>query len=307
MPRRSTPTRARTRCRPLSSAKRSPDSARSSDALTKETKRMTPTTATPLTLETVAYEKKNAIAYVTLNRPKVLNALSHRTWEDLRTVFEDARNDTTVRGVILTGAGDKAFIAGADISELAHVSAVEAEINSSYGQDVLNLIENLGKPVVAAINGFALGGGCETAMACTIRIAAEHAKFGQPEVKLGLLPGGGGTQRLPRLVGKGRALQLILSGETISAQEAYRIGLVNEVVSATNLIARAETILKQISANAPIAVKFSLEAANKGMDTSQTEGFALETSYFGICAATEDKKEGTSAFLEKRAPQFHGR
>ena len=161
--------------------------------------------------------------------------------------------------------------------------------------------------MIAAINGFALGGGCETAMACTIRIAAEHAKFGQPEVKLGLLPGGGGTQRLPRLVGKGRALQLILTGETISAQEAYRIGLVNEVVPSANLIARAETILKQIAANAPIAVKFSLEAANKGMDTSQAEGFALEASYFGICAATEDKKEGTSAFLEKRAPQFHGR
>src|SRR5262249_46947572 len=157
---------------------------------------MAPTAAIS-TLETVAYEKKNAIAYVTLNRPKVLNALSHRTCEDLNTVFEDARTDDSVRGVILTGAGDKAFIAGADISELAHVSAIQAEASSSYGQDVLNLIENLGKPVVAAINGFALGGGCETAMACTIRIAAEHAKFGQPEVKLGLLPGGGGTQRLP--------------------------------------------------------------------------------------------------------------
>jgi enoyl-CoA hydratase/carnithine racemase len=209
--------------------------------------------------------------------------------------------------VILTGAGDKAFIAGADISELAHVDAYDAEESSRFGQGVLDLIENLGKPVIAAINGFALGGGCETAMACTIRIAAEHAKFGQPEVKLGLLPGGGGTQRLPRLVGKGRALQLILTGETISAQEAYRIGLANEVVPAANLIARAETILKQISANAPISVKFSLEAANKGTDTSQAEGFALEASYFGICAATEDKKEGTSAFLEKRAPQFHGR
>src|SRR5262245_30610470 len=185
---------------------------------------MTPTAATP-TLEMVAYEKKNAIAYVTVNRPKVLNALSHRTWEDLKTAFEDARDDESVRGVILTGAGDKAFIAGADISELAHVSAVQAEASASYGQAVLNLVENLGKPVVAAINGFALGGGCETAMACTIRIAAEHVKFGQPEVKLGLLPGGGGTQRLPRLVGRGRALQLILTGDMISAAEAYRIGL----------------------------------------------------------------------------------
>jgi enoyl-CoA hydratase/carnithine racemase len=260
-----------------------------------------------LALANLQYEKKGSIAYVTVNRPKVLNALNTPTWTDLRTAFEDAKADTSVHGVILTGAGDKAFIAGADISELAHVDAYEAEESSRFGQGVLDLIENIGKPVIAAINGFALGGGCETAMACTMRIAVEHAKFGQPEVKLGLLPGGGGTQRLPRLVGKGRALQLILTGETISAQEAYRIGLVNEVVPAANLIARAETILKQIMANAPIAVKFSLEAANKGMDTSQAEGFALEASYFGICAATEDKKEGTSAFLEKRAPQFHGR
>jgi enoyl-CoA hydratase/carnithine racemase len=260
-----------------------------------------------LALSNVRYEKKGSIAYVTINRPKVLNALNTPTWTDLRTAFEDAKADASVHGVILTGAGDKAFIAGADISELAHVDAYEAEESSRFGQSVLDLVENLGKPVIAAINGFALGGGCETAMACTIRIAVEHAKFGQPEVKLGLLPGGGGTQRLPRLVGKGRALQLILTGETISAQEAYRIGLVNEVVPASSLIDRAETILKQITANAPIAVKFSLEAANKGLETSQSEGLALEASYFGICAATEDKKEGTSAFLEKRAPKFRGR
>ena len=260
-----------------------------------------------LGLANVKYEKKGLIAYVTVNRPKVLNALNTPTWTDLQTAFEDAKADASVQGVILTGAGDKAFIAGADISELADVDAYGAEESSRFGQGVLDFIENLGKPVIAAINGFALGGGCETAMACTIRIAAEHAKFGQPEVKLGLLPGGGGTQRLPRLVGKGRALQLILTGEAISAQEAYRIGLVNEVVAAAGLIDRAETILKQIAANAPIAVKFSLEAANKGLETSQSEGLALEASYFGICAATQDKKEGTSAFLEKRAPKFHGR
>jgi enoyl-CoA hydratase len=260
-----------------------------------------------LTLENVLYVKGESIARITVNRPKVLNALNHRTWDDLRTAFLDARDDAAVRGVILTGAGDKAFIAGADISELAHVSAVEAEVSSSFGQEVLNLVENLGKPVVAAINGFALGGGCETAMACTIRLASENAKFGQPEVKLGLLPGGGGTQRLPRLVGKGRALQLILSGELISAQEAYRIGLVNEVVPSAEVISRAEAILKQILANAPIAVKYSLEAVNKGLETSQSEGQALEASFFGLCAATEDKKEGTSAFLAKRAPQFQGR
>jgi enoyl-CoA hydratase len=260
-----------------------------------------------LALENVLYAKEGNIAYVTVNRPKVLNALNTPTWSDLRKAFEDARDDAAIRGVILTGAGDKAFIAGADISELAQVSAFEAEQSSRFGQGVLDLVENLGKPVVAAVNGFALGGGCETAMACTIRIAVETARFGQPEVALGLVPGGGGTQRLPRLVGKGRALQLILSGEMITAQEAYRIGLVNEIVPAAELIARAEAILHKIAANAPIAIRFALEAANKGMETSQGEGQLLEASYFGLCAATEDKKEGTTAFLEKRAPQFRGR
>ncbi|HWW00374.1 MAG TPA: enoyl-CoA hydratase-related protein [Candidatus Acidoferrum sp.] len=253
------------------------------------------------------YEKKGAIAYVTLNRPRVLNALNAKTWEDLRAAFGEARDDGEVRGVILTGAGDKAFIAGADISELARLSSVEGEESSANGQAVLNLVENLGKPVIAAINGFALGGGCETAMACTIRIASEAAKFGQPEVKLGVPPGAGGTQRLPRLVGKGRALQLILTGEIITAQEAWRIGLVNEVVPAANLLSRAEAILKQIFANAPVAIRHSLEAVNKGLETSLNEGMALEASFFGLCAGTEDKKEGTSAFLEKRAPQFRGR
>jgi enoyl-CoA hydratase/carnithine racemase len=265
------------------------------------------TPATALKLENVLYEKKGPIAYVTLNRPKVLNALSHGAWEDLQTAFEDARDDAAVRGVILTGAGDKAFIAGEDISELARVSAVEAEESTSKGQAVLNLIEDLGKPVIAAVNGYALGGGCETAMACTIRVASEKAKFGQPEVKLGVMPGAGGTQRLPRLVGKGRALQLILSGEMIDAQEAYRIGLVNEVVPAADLITRAETILKQILSNAPISIKFSLEAVNKGLETSQAGGQLLEASLFALCAGTEDKNEGTQAFLQKRAPQFHGR
>jgi len=257
--------------------------------------------------ENVLYDKRAGIAYVTVNRPKALNALDTPTWTDLRSALEDARDDVDVRGVILTGAGDRAFIAGADISELAHVTAYEAQQSSRFGQGVLDLIENFGKPVIAAINGFALGGGCETAMACTIRIAVEGAKFGQPEVKLGLLPGGGGTQRLPRLVGKGHALQLILTGEMISAQEAYRIGLVNEIVPAAELIARAEAILKKIASNAPIAVRLSLEATNKGAETSQSEGQLLEASYFGLCAATEDKKEGTSAFLEKRAPRFQGR
>jgi enoyl-CoA hydratase/carnithine racemase len=257
-------------------------------------------------LPNVLYEAKGPIAYVTVNRPEVLNALDSDTWWGLQRAFEEALEDPAVRGVILTGAG-KAFIAGADISELAETTAVEAQKKSRFGQSVLDLIENLGKPVIAAVNGFALGGGCETAMACTIRIASEKAKFGQPEVALGLLPGGGGTQRLPRLVGKGRALQLILSGETISAQEAYRIGLVNEVVPAEQLISRAEAILQKIFANAPIAVAYSLEAVNNGLDISQAEGLALEASFFGLCAGTEDKKEGTSAFLAKRPAQFQGR
>jgi enoyl-CoA hydratase/carnithine racemase len=259
------------------------------------------------TLTNVLYEKKGPIAYVTLSRPKVLNALSQAAWKDLRTAFEQARDDAAVLGVILTGAGDKAFIAGEDISELAQATSVDAEKSSRSGQAVLDLIENLGKPVIAAVNGFALGAGCETTMACTIRVAAEHARFGQPEVKLGIPPGAGGTQRLPRLVGKGRALQIILSGEMVSAQEAYRIGLVNEVVPAGELVARCEAILKQILANAPVAVRFALEAVNKGTETSLSAGLLLEASVFAICAGTDDKREGTAAFLEKRAARFQGR
>jgi enoyl-CoA hydratase len=260
-----------------------------------------------LELENVRYEKKGVIAYVTINRPHVLNALNRATWSDLRGAFEDARDDDSIRGVILTGAGDKAFVAGADIGELAKSTAIDAEQGSRFGQQVLDLIEHLGKPVIAAINGFALGGGCETAMACTIRIAVPHAKFGQPEVKLGLLPGGGGTQRLPRLIGKGRALQLLLTGGMIGADEAHRIGLVNEVVPAAELISRAEAVLHEIAANGPIAIRLTLEATNQGMETSQEEGLVLEASYFGLLAGTEDKREGTAAFLEKRAAQFKGR
>jgi enoyl-CoA hydratase len=263
--------------------------------------------ASAFQLENVLYEKKGSIAYVTISRPKVLNALNRATIADLRSAFEDARDDSAVRGVILTGAGDRAFAAGADITEVVNETALQAEESTRTGQTVTTLIENLGKPVIAAVNGFALGGGCELAMACTIRIASDSAKFGQPEVKLGIMPGYGGSQRLPRLVGKGRALQIILSGEVIGAQEAYRIGLVNEVVPTANLIARGEAILTQINANGPVGVKYSIEAVNKGMDASLEEGLRLEASLFAICAATEDKKEGTSAFLAKRAPQFQGR
>ena len=256
--------------------------------------------------ENVLYEKKGTIAYVTLNRPKVLNALNKATIAELNEAFKDARDDAAVRGVILTGAGDKAFAAGADIAEMANDTPAEAEDKTRHGQRLTKVIENLGKPVIAAVNGFALGGGCELSMASTIRIAAETARFGQPEVKIGVMPGYGGTQRLPRLIGKGRALQLILSGEIIDAHEAYRIGLVNEVVPSANLIGRVEALLNQIISNAPVGVKYSIEAVNKGLDASLAEGLLLEASLFAICAGTEDKKEGTSAFLAKRAPKFQG-
>jgi enoyl-CoA hydratase len=260
-----------------------------------------------LSLETVLYEKKGGTAYITLNRPKVLNALNKTAIADLRAAFEAARDDSEVNGIILTGAGDKAFIAGADIHEVATDTPVQAEEKTRHGQDVMTLIENLGKPVIAAVNGFALGGGCEAALACTIRLASESANFGLPEVKLGIMPGYGGTQRLPRLVGKGAALQLILTGGMIGAQEAYRIGLVNEVVSGSELIGRAEAILTQIAANAPLSVKYALQAVNNGAETSLSEGLLLEASLVAICTSTEDKKEGTSAFLEKRPAKFQGR
>ncbi len=257
--------------------------------------------------ENITYEVKGSIGYITLNRPKVMNALNRRTIEELNAAFHAAKEDATVKGIILTGTGDKAFIAGADIAELSAIEGGQAGEFSEKGQEVLSFIETLGKPVVAAVNGFALGGGCEAAMACSIRIAAEHAKFGQPEVKLGIIPGYGGTQRLPRLVGKGRALQLILTGDLIDAHEAHRIGLVNEVVSATDLISRCEAILKQISANAPLAIRHSINAVNEGLDTNLSSGLKLEAKYFALAAGTEDRKEGTSAFVQKRAPQFQGR
>jgi enoyl-CoA hydratase len=260
-----------------------------------------------MTFSNILFEKKNAIAYVTVNRPKVLNALNMATMEELRTAFHDIKNDKEIRVVIMTGAGEKAFIAGADIGELAKNDAVTAKEYTHRGQSVLNLIENLGKPVIACINGFALGGGCEIAMACTMRLASENAKLGQPEVKLGIIPGYGGTQRLPRLVGKGIAMQLLLAGEMISAQEAHRIGLVNEVVPAAELMARAEAIAAKIIANGPLAVQYTMEAVNKGMEMPLAEGLYLEAVLFGMACATEDKKEGTTAFLEKRQAQFKGK
>jgi enoyl-CoA hydratase len=260
-----------------------------------------------MTYENILLEKKNAIAYVTVNRPKVLNALNGATIEDLRTAFHELKHDASIRVVILTGAGEKAFVAGADIGELAKQDPVSGKEMALRGQNVLNLIENLGKPVIACVNGFALGGGCELALACTMRLASDNARFGQPEVKLGILPGYGGTQRLPRLVGKGLAMQTVLSGEMITAQEAHRIGLVNDVTPAAELIARAEAIAAKIIANAPLAVQYCMEAVNKGMEMTLAEGLFLEAALFGVCCATEDKKEGTTAFLEKRTAAFKGK
>ena len=257
--------------------------------------------------QNLLYEKKNSIAYVTVNRPKVLNALNMATMEELRTAFTDIKNDASIRVAILIGSGEKAFIAGADIGELAQHDAVSGKEYTHRGQSVLDLIENLGKPVIACINGFALGGGCEIAMACTMRLASTNAKLGQPEVKLGIIPGYGGTQRLPRLVGKGIAMQMVLAGEMITAEEAHRIGLVNEVVAPAELIPRAEAIAQKIVANAPLAVQYAMEAVNRGFDLSLADGLFLEATLFGVSCATEDKKEGTTAFLEKRAANFKGK
>ena len=260
-----------------------------------------------MNFENIILENKNAITYITVNRPKVLNALNMATMEELRAAFHDIKNDAAVRVVIFTGAGEKAFIAGADIGELAKQDAVSGKEYTHRGQNVLNLIENLGKPVIACINGFALGGGCEIAMACTMRLASEQAKLGQPEVKLGIIPGYGGTQRLPRLVGKGNAMQMVLGGEMITAQEAHRIGLVNEVVPPAELIPRAEAIAAKIIANAPLAVQYAMEAVHKGMEMTLNEGLYLEALLFAIACSTADKAEGTKAFLEKRAPEFKGK
>ncbi|MGA7080685.1 MAG: enoyl-CoA hydratase-related protein [Terriglobales bacterium] len=260
-----------------------------------------------MTYENILLEKKNAIAYVTVNRPKVLNALNMATMSELGTAFHDIKHDGSIRVAILTGAGEKAFVAGADIGELTKQDSVSGKEYAHRGQAVLDLIENLGKPVIACINGFALGGGCELAMACTMRLASENAKLGQPEVKLGIIPGYGGTQRLPRLVGKGLAMRMVLGGEVITAAEAYRIGLVNEVTAAAELIPRAEAIAAKIIANAPLAVQYAMEAVNKGMEMTLAEGLFLEASLFGVCCSTEDKKEGTAAFLEKRPAVFRGK
>lgn len=257
--------------------------------------------------ENLLYEKRDRIGFVTFNRPKVLNALNRKTMEELSHILTAAREDEDVRVLILTGTGEKSFVAGADIGELAVQTPVSGKDTALFGQGVLHRLETLGKPSIAAINGFALGGGCEVALACSIRLASKTAKLGQPEVKLGIIPGYGGSQRLARLCGKGVAHELCLTGEMISADEALRLGLVNHVYEPAELLPAAEALAKKIIANAPLAVKFAMEAIERGVEMPQEEGQFLEATLFGVCAATEDMREGTRAFLEKRPAQFRGK
>jgi len=257
--------------------------------------------------DTVHVERDGRVAVVTIDRRQVLNALDCATIDQLRRAMLDVRRDEAVRSVILTGAGEKAFVAGADIQELERLSPNEAEAYALEGQHVFDLVEHLGKPVIAAVNGFALGGGCELAMACTLRVASETARFGQPEVKLGVTPGFAGTQRLPRLVGKGRALDLLLTGRIVDAQEALAIGLVNRVVPAADLTAKSRDLALALAALAPAAMRSIIEAVNRGMEMAFPEAAFLEATLFGLCFSTADMREGTRAFLEKRPATFTGK
>jgi enoyl-CoA hydratase len=257
--------------------------------------------------ENLLYEKRDRIAFITFNRPKVLNALNRKTMEELREVLLAARDDDEVRVLILTGAGEKSFVAGADIGELAVQTPVSGKDTAAFGQGVLQLLETIGKPSIAAINGFALGGGCEVALACSMRLASKTAKLGQPEVKLGIMTGYGGSQRLTRLCGKGVAYELCLTGDMISAEEALRIGLVNHVYESGELLPAAEALAKKIIANAPLSIKFTMEAIERGTEMPLAEGQYIETTLFGLLAATEDMREGTQSFLEKRSAEFRGK
>jgi enoyl-CoA hydratase len=257
--------------------------------------------------QNVRVERAQQRATVTLARPEKLNALNAETIGELQHAFEALATDADVRGIIITGAGEKAFVAGADIGELARMGSIDGIDVSRQGQDAFRLLERMGKPVIAAVNGYALGGGMELALACHLRIAAENARFGLPEVKLGIIPGYGGTVRLPRIVGRGRALEMILSGEMITAQRAYEIGLVNQVVPQADLRATAEKMLDGILNNGPIALRFALEAVDRSLETGIEEGLGLESHLFGLLASTDDMREGMAAFLEKRAAEFTGR
>ena len=257
-------------------------------------------------MSTVLTEVADRILTVTINRPKKLNAINSEVMDGLAAAFGSARHDDAVGGVILTGAGEKAFIAGADITAFRTFTPVSARAFARQGQAILDAIETLGKPVIAAVNGFALGGGCEVALACTLRVASKNAKFGQPEVNLGMIPGYGGSQRLPRLVGKGRAFEILLAGDMVSADEAHRIGLVNRVVESADRLPASREILKKILAKAPIAIRYVLDAVNAGLDMPFAAAEDHEATLFGLCFATEDLKEGVSAFLEKRPAKFTG-
>jgi enoyl-CoA hydratase len=256
--------------------------------------------------ENLLLTREGAVALVTINRPQVLNALNTQTLDELRRAMLDLQQDAAVRAVIVTGAGEKAFVAGADIRELSVQRPADGKEHAIRGQHVFDTIENLGKPVIAAINGFALGGGCELAMACTLRIAAATARLGQPEINLGLLPGFGGTQRLARLIGKGAALDLLLTGRQVSADEALALGLVNRVVAAEQLITEARRAATELAAKAPIAVQYIIEAVNRGLEVSFDQAQFLEATLFGLIASTADMREGTTAFLEKRKATFKG-
>lgn len=260
-----------------------------------------------MTFDNLLLERDGAVAVVTLNRPQVLNALNGQTLAELETVMAALKADAGVRAIVLTGAGEKSFVAGADINELALLSPVQGKEHARHGQLIFDAIEQLGKPVIAAINGFALGGGCELAMACTMRLAADTARFGQPEVNLGLIPGYAGSQRLPRLVGKGVALEILLTGDMVTAQRACEIGLVNRVVPAAELMAEAKKLAQALAAKAPIAVQYILEAVNQGTEMPFAAGEYLETTLFGTIASSADMREGTKAFLEKRRAVWQGK
>ena len=260
-----------------------------------------------MTFDNLLIERDGATAIVTINRPKVLNALNTQTLDELRRAILELTHDESVRVVILTGAGEKSFVAGADINELAVQTPSGGREHALAGQHVLDLIENMGKPVIAAINGYALGGGCELAMACTLRLAADTAKLGQPEIALGLLPGYAGTQRLPRLVGKGKAMEMMLTGAPIAADEALRIGLVHRLVPAAALLTEARALAAQLATHAPIAMRYIINAVNKGVEMPFAEACQYEATLFGLVASTDDMKEGTSAFIAKRKPEFKGR
>jgi len=257
--------------------------------------------------ENVQYEVRDHVGFLTINRPDKLNALNRKTVEEIDCVVAGAGSDPEVLALVITGSGPKAFVAGADIGELAQQTPMGGKDYSLYGQSVLDRIERLGKVVIAAVNGYALGGGCELALACNVRVASENAKLGLPEVTLGIIPGFGGTQRLARIVGRGRALELILSGEMIDAKEAHRIGLVNRLAPEGQAVQAAEALARTIISRGPVAVRLAIEAVNRGLEMTLAEGLLLEAALFGLVATSEDFKEGTRAFIEKRKARFQGR